>query len=86
MEVRKINYQVNATPFFQVLSDDEVEAIYFSSLRVLEETGVRCYNPEAVELLQDHGASVEDKNLVKVPSWMVDIARSTLPQKVSDAV
>lgn len=83
MEVRKINYQVNATPFFQVLSEDEVEAIYFASLRVLEETGVRCYNPEAVEMLREHGASIEDKNLVKVPSWMVEAARATLPKKVT---
>ena len=83
MEVRKINYQVNATPFFQVLSEDQVEAIYFSSLRVLEETGVRCYNPEAVGMLADYGASVEDKNLVKVPSWMVEAARATTPKKVT---
>jgi trimethylamine---corrinoid protein Co-methyltransferase len=83
MEVRRVNYQVNATPTFQVLSDDEVEAIYFSSLRVLEETGVRCYNPEAVTLLQDNGAFVEDKNLVKLPSWMVEAARTTTPKKVT---
>lgn len=83
MEVRKINYQVNATPFFQVLSEDEIEAIYFSSLRVLEETGVRCYNPEAVEMLVANGAFVEDKNLVKVPSWMVEAARATTPKKVT---
>lgn len=83
MNVRKINYQVNATPFFQVLSEDQVEAIYFSSLRVLEETGVRCYNPEGVDILHAHGAYVEDKNLVKVPSWMVEAARATLPKKVT---
>ena len=83
MQVRKINYQVNATPTFEVLSPDEIEAIYFSSLRVMEETGVRCYNTEAVDILQANGASVEDKNLVKVPSWMVDRARITLPAKVT---
>lgn len=83
MEVHKVNYEVNATPTFQVLSEDEIEAIYFSSLRVLEETGVRCYNPEGVDILHAHGAYVEDKNLVKIPSWMVERARSTLPKKVT---
>jgi len=83
MQVQKINYQVNATPTFEVLTQDEIEAIYFSSLRVMEETGVRCYNPEAVDILQANGAHVEDKSLVKVPSWMVDRARSTLPAKVT---
>ncbi|MGC8827710.1 MAG: trimethylamine methyltransferase family protein, partial [Anaerolineae bacterium] len=83
MEVHKVNYEVNATPVFQVLTEDEIEAIYFSSLRVLEETGVRCYNPEGVDILHAHGAFVEDKNLVKIPSWMVERARSTLPKKVT---
>ena len=39
MQVQRINYQVNATPTFEVLSEDEIEAIYYSALRVLYETG-----------------------------------------------
>ncbi|MFW5941426.1 MAG: trimethylamine methyltransferase family protein [bacterium] len=86
MQVRKTNYQENATPRLQVLTEEEVEAIYFSALRVLDETGVRVYDEEGVELAYSGGATVqdttEDSSLVKLPSWMVDRARSTLPQKV----
>jgi trimethylamine:corrinoid methyltransferase-like protein len=86
MQVRKSNYEVNATPRFQVLSQEEVEAIYFSALRVLHETGVRVYEPEGVEIAYSGGAIVEDttddSSLVKMPPWMVDKARATLPAKV----
>jgi trimethylamine--corrinoid protein Co-methyltransferase len=86
MEVRKTNYLVNATPTFQVLTEDEIEAIYYSALRVLWETGVRVYEKEGVEVAYSGGAVVEDttddSSLVKIPSWMVDRARATLPQRV----
>jgi len=86
MQVRKTNYEVNATPRLQVLSEDEIEAIYFSALRVLHETGVRVYDKEGVELAHAGGAIVSDTNeessLVKIPPWMVDRARATLPKKV----
>ena len=86
MQVRKTNYQVNATPTFQVLGEDEIEAIYFSALRVLSETGVRVYEKEGVEVAYSGGAIVQDtthdSSLVKMPPWMVDRARATLPRKV----
>ncbi len=87
MQVKRNNYQVNATPLFEVLSEEEIEAIYFSALRVLYETGVRVYDKEGVDLAHAGGAIVEDVKddsaLVKMPSYMVDRARSTLPRKVT---
>jgi len=86
MQVNKTNYEVNATPKFQVLSEEEIEAIYFAALRVLYETGVRVYDKEGVEVAYSGGAIVEDttedSSLVKMPPWMVDKARATLPRKV----
>ncbi len=86
MKVRKTNYTVNATPRLQVLTEDEVEAIYFSALRVLYETGVRVYEPEGVDLAYDGGAIVEDttddSSLVKIPPWLVEKSLTTVPRKV----
>jgi len=86
MRVNKTNYLVNSTPTFEVLTEKEIEAIYFSALSVLSETGVRVYNKEGYQLLGDHGANIEDVTddsaLVKLPPEMVDIALSTLPRKV----
>jgi trimethylamine--corrinoid protein Co-methyltransferase len=86
MQVRKTNYQVNATPRFEVLTEDEIEAIYYSALSVLYDTGVRVYEKEGVEVAYSGGAIVEDttddSSLVKIPPWMVDKALATLPRKV----
>jgi len=86
MQVRKTNYTVNATPTFEVLTQEEIEAIYYSALRVLYETGVRVYEEEGVEVAHAGGAIVEDttddSSLVKIPPWMVDKALATLPSKV----
>ena len=86
MQVRKTNYQVNATPRFQVLTEEEIESIYFSALTVLYETGVRVYEREGVDVAYSGGAIVEDttadSSLVKIPPWMVDKALATLPRKV----
>jgi trimethylamine--corrinoid protein Co-methyltransferase len=86
MKVHKTNHLVNATPTFEVLSEDEIEAIYFSALTVLYETGVRVYNDEGIDVAYSGGAIVEDRqtdsSLVKIPPWMVDKALATLPRKV----
>jgi len=86
MQVRKTNYTANTTPVFQVLSEDEIEAIYFSALSVLYETGVRVYDEEGVRVAYEGGAIVEgttaDSSLVKIPPWLVDKALATLPRKV----
>ncbi len=86
MQVRKTNYTVNATPTFEILTEEEIEAIYYSALTVLYETGVRVYEEEGVELAYSGGAIVGDRDeksaLVKMPPWMVDRALATLPRKV----
>ena len=86
MQVKKTNYLVNNTPTFQVLTEEEIEAIYYASLTVLSETGVRVYNKKGYDLLGAHGATIEDVEersaLVKLQPEMVDIALSTLPRKV----
>ncbi len=86
MQRRKTNYLVNATPTFEVLSQDEIEAIYYSALTVLYETGVRVYAEEGIQLAYSGGAIIEDRTddsaLVKIPPWLVDKALATLPGKV----
>jgi len=87
MKVKPTNRLINTTPVFEVLTEEEIEAIYFSALRVLYETGVRVYNKEGIDLAHSGGAIVEDVQddsaLVKIPPWMVDTARATLPRKVT---
>ncbi len=86
MQVHRTNYQINETPALQVLTEDQIEAIYYAALRVLYETGVRVYDKEGIEVAYSGGAIVEDKidesHLVKIPHWLVEKARATVPSKV----
>ncbi len=60
MRVNRHNYEINATPRLQVLSEDQIEAIYYASLGVLYETGVRVYATEGVDVARAGGAIVEE--------------------------
>ncbi len=89
MQVHKTNYQVNETPAFQVLAEDQIEAIYYAALRVLYETGVRVYDKQGVEVAHSAGAIIEETNedssLIKIPHWAVEKALVTVPSKVAFA-
>jgi len=57
--------------------------LHASSLEVLERTGVRLYDPEAIALARRAGASVSDGNLVRIPSFLVEHALATAPRRVT---
>lgn len=73
--------QVYDTPQFRVLSQDECEAIYSSSLEVLERTGVRIQHDGALSLLKEAGAGVND-NVAHIPPHLVEEAIREAPQKI----
>ena len=75
----RVNYQTNASTRFRVLSDDQLEEMFYAALRVLEEIGLDVYNEEARQILGDNGAIVEDIR-VRIPSYMVKRALSMAPR------
>ena len=77
---------VNDTRFnsaqFARLSDDQARRIHWASLEILERFGARLHHQEAVDLLKKGGADVEDGNLVRISSGMVEKAFTTVPKRV----
>jgi trimethylamine--corrinoid protein Co-methyltransferase len=70
----KANYQINVTPQFRVLSDDQIEEIYHAALDVLERVGTRVYGRQALDLLLDAGCLVGPETEAEgVPSALVHI-------------
>ncbi len=67
---------------YRRLSDEQCQKIHWASLEVMERTGVRLYEQEAIDLLQSAGAHVSDGNRVRLPSWMVDKALTTVPKRL----
>jgi trimethylamine--corrinoid protein Co-methyltransferase len=78
----RANYQVNATPQFRVLSDDQIEEVFYSALDVLERVGTRVYSQEGLALLREAGCQVSDGNLVRIPSWLVKETLNTTPERI----
>lgn len=83
----KMNQFVNATPRFKVLSDDQIERIYFSALEVLERVGAEIYNEDALALFRASDAVVtggsEERGRVRVPASMVEEALNFYPGKIT---
>jgi trimethylamine--corrinoid protein Co-methyltransferase len=71
-----------ASPQFRLLSPQQCEKLHNASLEILERTGVRLLEPEAVELLRKAGAFVSEGNRVRIPSGLVEKAFSTVPKRV----
>jgi trimethylamine--corrinoid protein Co-methyltransferase len=71
------------TPRLRRLSDDQLERLHHASLEILERTGVRLYEPEALDLLRSKGVTVEEGNRVRIPLALVEWALSTAPKSVT---
>jgi trimethylamine--corrinoid protein Co-methyltransferase len=89
----RANTQINATPQFRVLSDDQIEEIFHAALDVLERAGTRIYGAEALALLRDGGCLISDaasgdaagdgaEGLARIPSWLVKAALNTVPSRI----
>ncbi len=78
----RVNYQVNTTPQFRVLSNDQIEEIFHAALDVLERVGTRVHGEEGLALLESAGALVSDGDLVRIPSWLVRNALNTTPERI----
>ncbi len=71
----------NPLPHLTLISDDEVEHLFNASLRILEETGVRCPVVEAQEILHRGGARVDaSDNRIRIGRDMVTAALTTAPR------
>ena len=67
---------------FQRLSAEQCERIHHASLEVLDRTGVRLYEQEAIDLLKKAGACVPEGNRVRIPSGLVEKAFTTVPRSI----
>lgn len=77
------NDRVFSTTQFRRLSDEQCQKLYWACLEILERTGVRLYDQEALDLLKKAGVSATDGNRVRIPSSLVEKARTTAPRRVT---
>jgi trimethylamine--corrinoid protein Co-methyltransferase len=79
----RVNDTVYNGIHFGRLHADQVQRLHNASLEILERTGARLYDQEAIDLLKKAGASVADGNRVRIPAGLVEKAFSTVPKRVT---
>ncbi len=79
----KMNQSANWAPRFRVLSDDQIERIFFAALEVIERTGARFHHEGAVDIFRNSDAVVTDGNLVRIPHSLALRAVGTNPRKIT---
>ncbi len=70
------------SPYYRRLSDTQLQQIHNASLEIMERTGIRFNDEEAVRLFMKGGAEVTDGNRVHIPSWRVEWALSIVPKQI----
>lgn len=78
MKSTRTNYTVNTTPQFQILSEDQKQAIFNGMIETLWRTGVNLHHDGARDLLKEHGARADGVR-VFLPPELVLKALSTVP-------
>jgi trimethylamine--corrinoid protein Co-methyltransferase len=67
---------------FARLSPQQCRQVHEASLSILQRTGVRLYEQEAIDLVKRAGADVSDGNRVRIPARLVEMALETAPKRV----
>lgn len=69
--------------YFRTLAAKQLEEIHLAGCRILDEVGMLVHHEEAIKLLKDAGACVEQGNRVYFPSSLIDRALCTAPGRVT---
>lgn len=78
----RANYAVNQTTVWEMLSEDQCEELFMTTLEVLERTGAEIQNKEAREIFEKAGCWV-DGNRVRIPSALSEWAVRSAPSRVT---
>jgi trimethylamine--corrinoid protein Co-methyltransferase len=66
----------------EVLSVEDIHLIHEATLSVIEKTGVRFPSSRALDIWEEHGATVDrDRQVVKAPGTLIEKALATAPAK-----
>jgi trimethylamine--corrinoid protein Co-methyltransferase len=76
------NREELGAPRYMRLTREQCQKIHEASLQILERTGVRLFDQEALDLVSKAGAEVYDGNRVRILARLVERALSTAPKRV----
>ncbi len=68
---------------FHNLHQDQIDILHHASLKIMDRTGMRFFDHEALDLFKKAGAGISDGNLVRIPANLVEWALRTVPKNVT---
>jgi len=66
-------------------SRDELDSIHYTTLQILQDTGIKVMSEKALEVFHGGGASVErfgDYGIVKIPSYLIEDCTHWAPRSI----
>lgn len=70
-------------PRLKVLNKEQAWAIHWAALEILEKTGFQMEHPQVLEMLDNAGCKIEDKNWVTMPAYLAQEAIKTAPKQIN---
>lgn len=79
----KKGFKTECIPEYRLLTDDQIKEIHRATLELLQTTGVKVLNEEALLLLKDAGCRIADHHIVKIPGPLVEESIRYAPSSVT---
>ena len=72
----------HAQPVFSMFSESQCQQIHLAALEILRRTGIRVHEDEALALLAEAGADIQDGTLVRIPASLAEWALRQAPSRI----
>jgi len=78
-----VGFKLQCIPQYRFLTESQIQEIHRATLELLETTGVKVLDDEALQLLRDAGSRITDRHIVKIPSQLVEESIRSAPSRVT---
>ncbi len=79
----KTGFKSQCIPKYRLLTEDQIREIHQATLELLQTTGVKVLNEDALQLLKGAGCRIVDQHIVKIPGWLVEESIRCAPSSVT---
>ncbi len=69
--VARVTQPLHKLPVYNLVDDEALQLVHQTSLRILSEIGIAFYDDEALTILREHGAEVDDDDVVRFDPALV---------------
>jgi trimethylamine--corrinoid protein Co-methyltransferase len=76
-------FKSQCVPQYRVLTESQIKRIHSATLELLETTGVRVMDDDALDMLRDAGCRIKPGQVVQIPNWLVEECIRSAPSRIT---